>query len=438
MQKRTILWDITSKCNLRCRHCYNADKYFSDREYSVLNTSQISAILKRISHFGYKHIHLLGGEPLVRQDIWEIIREAGRCSIEVTLNTNGTFLTTTNISKMLSALNLSQIVISIDGPTVETNDNIRGKGVFKNVTSNVRKLVAEIKKRRSKVITAISSIISEDNAAQLYKFGALLEYMGVNYLFLLNMYDCGNARAERLKSRNYFRKVIPHLVKAVKTFDMYPDLHVQFDAKPKLATYLNRICGKKIVAVEPSVCHAGNNMLAIDPDGTLYPCGAFSQPQHQKDLAINIPKVDISNLKQLSDFLSMESFKKFLILKESAHTTYCKSCEFSAVCHGICPLYVGHDDVPLECKAADYFQERLFMDMLPVSYTLVRTDYKGSGDVAMIVLDLIKQGHTFRSIIHQLSKKFRVSLPLLRRDIGGYLSDLIVEGIIKPVKLGGE
>jgi len=78
MQKRTILWDITSKCNLRCRHCYNADKYFSNKEYPVLNTPQISAVLKKLSLSGFNHIHLLGGEPLVRQDIWDIIREACR------------------------------------------------------------------------------------------------------------------------------------------------------------------------------------------------------------------------------------------------------------------------------------------------------------------------------------------------------------------------
>jgi len=431
MQKRTILWDITDKCNLRCRHCYNADKYFSNKEYQVLNTTQINSVLAKLSRSGYNHVHLLGGEPLVRQDIWEIITAAGRRNIETTLNTNGTLLTTPNISRLLSARNLSQIVVSLDGPTAAANDKIRGKGVFKNVTANIRSLTAAIKKRRGKTITAVSSVISEDNAAELHKFGALTASLGVDYLFLLNMYDCGNARTEKLKSRNYFREVLPHLVKAVKTFDEYPDLRVQLDAKPKLATYLNRASGKKIVAIEPSVCRAGDNMLAMDPDGTLYPCGSFSQPQHQNNPVMDIPRAGVADVKQVNDFLTTKSFKNFLSLKASAHTAYCKSCEFSAMCHGICPLYAGAANIPSECEAVDYFQGRLFAGMLPMSFTLARPDYQGSNDVAALALDLIKQGYPFREILQRLNKKFKAGMPLLRRDIGGYISDLVVAGIIK-------
>jgi len=431
MQKRTILWDITDKCNLRCRHCYNADKYFTNKKYQVLNTPQINSVLTKLSKSGFNHIHLLGGEPLVRQDIWEIIREAGSRNIEITLNTNGTLLTPQNITRLLAARNLSQIVISLDAPTSAANDKLRGNGVFNIVTANIRNLTAAIKKSRSKTITAISSVISEENAVELYKFGVLTESLGVNYLFLLGLYDCGNARSERLKSRNYFRKVVPHLVKAVKTFDNYQDLRIQLDAKPKLATYLNRVCGKKMVAVEPSVCLAGDNMLAMDPDGTLYPCGSFSQPQHQKDLSMDIPRADVATVKRVNDFLTTKSFKKFLNLKASTHTAYCKSCEFSSLCHGICPLYVSDTNIPSECEAVDHFQRRMYAEMMPVSFTLVRPDYKGDNDVVALVMDLIKQGYTFWDILQRLSKKFEVALPLLRQDIGGYVSDLLVEGIIK-------
>jgi len=429
MEKKTLLWDVTDECNLRCCHCYNAEKYFVKRNYELLDISQIKSALIKFHNAGYNHIHLLGGEPLIRQDIWEVIKEADKHNINITLNTNGMFLTSKNILRLLSEKNISQIIISLDGPTEESNDKIRGNGVFKIVTKNIRNLTNAIKKHNHKILTAISTVITEENAPEIYKFKTLIPSLGVDYLFFMSIYDCGNARIKKLKSSDYFIKIIPHLVNAIKIFSKYPNFNFYLDAKPKLATYLNRIIGKKIIAVEPSTCGAGDSILSMDPDGNLYPCGAFSQP-NLKIKKTNIPCVNINNLKTVDELFNLENFKNFFKFKKSTYTDYCKSCEFLSICHGVCPVYIEEDKIPLECIAADYFQDQMFNEMMSMVFKLVKTNYQANNEVATFVLDSIKQRLSFKEILYKLSKKYKVDLSVLIRDIGGYISDLIIEDII--------
>ena len=67
-----ILWEITSKCNLKCRHCL----YYTESPQIVTDLSykQICEIVDKISEDGrIKEIWISGGEPLVRKDIYKII-----------------------------------------------------------------------------------------------------------------------------------------------------------------------------------------------------------------------------------------------------------------------------------------------------------------------------------------------------------------------------
>jgi len=72
----------------------------------------------------------------------------------------------------------------------------------------------------------------------------------------------------------------------------------------------------------------------------------------------------------------------------------------------------------------------MFNEMMSMVFKLVKTNYQGNNEVATFVLDLIKQKLSFREILYKLSKKYSVDLSVLIRDIGGYISDLIIEDII--------
>lgn len=53
---KLAVWDVTSKCNLRCRHCYNAEMYFENNKYSDLNLEQTTKLIQMLKEANFTHL----------------------------------------------------------------------------------------------------------------------------------------------------------------------------------------------------------------------------------------------------------------------------------------------------------------------------------------------------------------------------------------------
>src|SRR3984957_7155379 len=88
---RLIFWEVTKGCNLRCIHCRaTATELMSP---SDLPTAKALNIISQIADFGNPILVLSGGEPLYRQDIFELAEYAVGRGLRVALATNGTLVT---------------------------------------------------------------------------------------------------------------------------------------------------------------------------------------------------------------------------------------------------------------------------------------------------------------------------------------------------------
>lgn len=65
-------WEITRRCPLRCRHCYLA----GEREQNELDSAEAKALLASMAHLGVLFLTFTGGEPLLREDLFDIVEEA--------------------------------------------------------------------------------------------------------------------------------------------------------------------------------------------------------------------------------------------------------------------------------------------------------------------------------------------------------------------------
>ena len=119
-------WEITKRCNLACIHCIS-----STGDKSELNTNEAFRTINILGNFGCKELYITGGEPLVREDIFEIFKKAKEKGFKVGLLTNGLLINKTNIKKIKSFVD--EIGISLDGPFPQINDKIRGRGTFKKI-----------------------------------------------------------------------------------------------------------------------------------------------------------------------------------------------------------------------------------------------------------------------------------------------------------------
>src|SRR6056297_4049464 len=69
-RKPIVVWNITSKCNLKCVHCYNDSGLNTD--CNEVSTEKAKEILTDLAEFGVPSVLFSGGEPLMREDLFEL------------------------------------------------------------------------------------------------------------------------------------------------------------------------------------------------------------------------------------------------------------------------------------------------------------------------------------------------------------------------------
>ncbi|HXO22679.1 MAG TPA: radical SAM protein [Thermoanaerobaculia bacterium] len=118
------LWEIATRCNLRCRICYVPDfsSFGPDRETAL-------AIVRQIVEAGIFYVCLLGGEPLLRRDLEEVVAALREAHVFVKVITNGLGLDARRAESLAKA-GLNQLEVSFDGLSAGSHEASRGAGTF--------------------------------------------------------------------------------------------------------------------------------------------------------------------------------------------------------------------------------------------------------------------------------------------------------------------
>ena len=127
-----LLIDLISSCNLNCLHCRASD---FDKKYT-LSLDILNKILDEAKILGVKSITFSGGEPFLREEIFEMIKSAKEKGFIVRIQTNSLLLDEKKISK-LKENNIDWIGTGLDG-LEENHDKLRNcKGAFSKVIKNL-------------------------------------------------------------------------------------------------------------------------------------------------------------------------------------------------------------------------------------------------------------------------------------------------------------
>ncbi|OAQ53714.1 hypothetical protein HTG_05490 [Natrinema mahii] len=121
-----LIWELTQACGLACDHC-RADAQ-SQRHPDELLTAEGKALLEDAAAFGDGQLVVLsGGDPLVRDDVPELIAHGDDLGMRMTITPSGTgSLTADRIEEMADA-GLKRMAVSLDGASPETHDAFRGE-----------------------------------------------------------------------------------------------------------------------------------------------------------------------------------------------------------------------------------------------------------------------------------------------------------------------
>ncbi|MBF0450974.1 MAG: heme b synthase [Candidatus Magnetomorum sp.] len=133
---RLIAWEITRNCNLSCQHCRASatrGPYTGE-----LDTESCFRLLDQVAELGKPIIILTGGEPLLRNDIFEIAAYGTNKGLRMVMAPNGTLITHENAVKLKEA-GIQRISISLDGFDAASHDTFRGvEGAFDGALQGIR------------------------------------------------------------------------------------------------------------------------------------------------------------------------------------------------------------------------------------------------------------------------------------------------------------
>jgi len=266
----SVLWDLTYRCNLRCRHCLNE----ITAPVEEMDLSDVEKVLRELRKMGVFSINFSGGEPLLRGDLMKILSKASELNFGVRLSTNGLMLDE-GLLRELGELDVYCIQISLDG-IGETHDNFRGsEGAYESAVDAL-KLASELG-----FYTTMSTMIIREN---LHEIGDLLDLavsIGVSSFKLNTFMPVGRgsrSRDELRVSKEELRNLAKEMASRRKSYegriDMQMDALFPWLFEPKLPP--NHV----VRGINPPLklrCSAGHSTLVISPDGTVYPCPYLTQ-----------------------------------------------------------------------------------------------------------------------------------------------------------------
>lgn len=134
-----LLMFVTKHCNLRCKMCGVCEYDPTRDEQPEMNAEEWKAVLRSARNLGCSLVSITGGEPLLRPDIYELIRFARDLGMAVHLCSNGMLIDRESALRLRDA-DLNAISISIDSPTPEPHNSLRGPGSFELAVQGVRLL----------------------------------------------------------------------------------------------------------------------------------------------------------------------------------------------------------------------------------------------------------------------------------------------------------
>ncbi len=134
-KRPVVVWNVTRRCNLKCVHCYSSSQNI---KYSgELTTKEGKVLISDLAAFGCPVILFSGGEPLIREDLPELVQFAVNNGIRAVISTNGTLITEEK-ARIFAGIGLSYMGVSLDG-TGEIHDRFRGvKGAFDAAVRGIR------------------------------------------------------------------------------------------------------------------------------------------------------------------------------------------------------------------------------------------------------------------------------------------------------------
>lgn len=255
-----ISWNTTKRCNLFCKHCYreSGPDVSTDNE---LTTEEGKKLLSEIRKSGFSIIVFSGGEPLMREDIFELLQYARSLGMVNLMGSNGTLITK-YYAEELKRSGLETIAISIDSLDEKKHNDFRGSDLaFQSAIAGAKNCIeAGIKVQLNCTVTK-ENLLEIDS---IMNYAADLGAVSSHLLFLVEVGRGKNIGYTSLSKEEYKTAVDTILDKSKNL-----DIRVKPTCAPQ---YKVEALMKGIDTLGGRGCIAGTKYCSILPNGDVHIC----------------------------------------------------------------------------------------------------------------------------------------------------------------------
>lgn len=255
-----VTFDVTARCNLQCRYCYVRAGHKLPQE---LTTEQVKCILDELSRLGVFWISLSGGEPLLRDDILEIVSYCVTTEFSTSITTNGTLLTP-ELADQLRKTGLERVQISIDSIDPHPHETMRGKGTHQQTLKGLTYL-----KEAGFTFIGVSCVPTKVNLKDIPHLIDWAHEKKLPLVRILRYMPAGRGKEVRDIALN--QNEVQWLLQAVRK--------KQDELKGKLIIRITDAF-RAVMAEKPLyTCNAAKTWCAIDSQGFVLPCTLMINPE---------------------------------------------------------------------------------------------------------------------------------------------------------------
>ncbi|MDO9550166.1 MAG: radical SAM protein [Methanoregula sp.] len=334
MYRPVVFWNLTDRCNLSCTHCYNK----SGPERSMvgeLTTKEAIAVIDDLAGMGVPLILFTGGEPLMREDIWELARHARSRGLKMALSTNGTLITP-EVAVRIRECGIAYAGISLDGARAETHDRFRNSpGAFEQT------LAAFAACKEAGLRCGVRVTLTKENRCELDALVDLALSLGASRFCLYWLVPTGrgiDSYARLQLDPDEVDEALSLLYRKAKQTDPASMEFLTVDA-PQDCIHLLASMEKdgsedladahELLASLKGGCSAGTRVANIDAQGNVYPCQFARSPEF---LIGNIRDRPFSDIWADAENPVLVKFRH----KEAQFGGRCGACRHRDLCGGGC------------------------------------------------------------------------------------------------------
>lgn len=323
-----VVWNATLRCNLKCKHCYISAG--EDRAVDELTTAEARAFIDDLAEMQVPVLLFSGGEPMAREDLYELAAYASRKGLRPVLSTNGTLITP-EAARRLAESGIQYVGVSVDGAPA-THDDFRGMdGAFERAIRGIRNSI------EAGLKAGIRFTVNKDNFRDLPEVLDIVVKERIPRFCMYHLVYSGRGKdlISKDTTKGEKREIIEFLVrKSIELHDKGVEVEILTTDNHADGVYIYNYVKKHMPERAEEVlallkmhggCSAGTKFANVGPTGDVHACQFWGH----KVLG-NIRERAFSQIWRDAhdDFMNM-------LRNKAAHVKgRCAKCKYVSVCGG--------------------------------------------------------------------------------------------------------